>query len=289
MTVNKFVHIKDAIKHSVAVQPQLEASQDTLMQINKTQVAQRFAQATQSYAEHAQIQAQMSQHLWQLMQQYLPQQHWRCLEIGCGTGHLSRHLIHNLSLEEMVLNDIYPAVQQHFDHIAPKERLQWLIGDIETVAWPKSLNLIASSSVLQWMHNLDAVLQQAKHSLAVDGYLCFSSFGPDNLLEIKQLTGHGLQYWDLQHWRKQLDQHGFEVLELSEQIHDVDFAHPKQVLKHLQATGVTATAQSHRWSKASLQQFYADYQQQFSRVSEQGDRNYSLRYHPIYGIARRRK
>ena len=59
------------------------------------------------------------------------------------------------------------------------------------------------------------------------------------------------------------------------------FDDPKSVLQHLKATGVTATAKSHRWTKQSLQQFYLDYQQFY------GEQGFSLTYHPIYVIARR--
>lgn len=278
--MNKYLQIK----RSAA-----EVDTDTAI-LDKRQIAQRFAQATQSYAQHAQIQAQVSQHLWQLMAQYLPiAQQWRCLEIGCGTGHLSRQLMQHLQFEQLYLNDIYAAVQQHFQHTQSAQQLTWLIGDIEKVAWPEALNLIASSSVLQWMQDLDAVLAQAHQCLEEDGFLCFSSFGPENLYQIKQLTGHGLLYWDLAQWRQQLTEHGFEILHLSEQHRDMHFAHPKAVLKHLQATGVTATAQDFRWSKRSLQQFYTDYQAQFSDIAANGERRYSLRYHPIYGIVRKIK
>jgi len=83
-----------------------------------------------------------------------------------------------------------------------------------------------------------------------------------------------------------LTQTGFDVLHLSEQIKTLHFSHPKQVLQHLKATGVTATSASHRWTKHSLQQFYQDYQQ-FSEMDPQGRAQYTLSYHPIYCIARR--
>ena len=77
----------------------------------------------------------------------------------------------------------------------------------------------------------------------------------------------------------------FEILHLSEHIETLMFPHPKHILQHLKATGVTATASKHRWTKQSLQKFYQDYQQ-FSQVNQAGECLYTLSYHPIYCIAR---
>ena len=61
--------------------------------------------------------------------------------------------------------------------------------------------------------------------------------------------------------QQQLQENGFEILLIQQAYKQAYFDHPKSVLQHLKATGVTATAQSHRWTKQSLQQFYSDYQQ----------------------------
>ena len=118
------------------------------------------------------------------------------------------------------------------------------------------------------------------------GFFCFSTFGEWNLQEIKTLTGQGLDYVNLDQLREKLQNQGFEVLHLSEQIEYLDFATPKQILQHLKATGVTATASSFRWTKHSLERFYQDYQQ-FSQLDTSGQIHYRLSYHPIYCIARR--
>jgi len=131
------------------------------------------------------------------------------------------------------------------------------------------------------MLDLPALLQQIHAALKANAYFGFSTFGPDNLTEIKKLTGQGLNYIDLQSLKRQLEQQDFQVLFIEQEVKQIYFDHPKSVLQHLKATGVTATAKSHRWTKQSLQQFYIDYQQFYD---EQGFR---LTYHPIYVIARR--
>ena len=253
-------------------------------QIDKSRVALRFAQAGQSYTEHAVVQKQICQHLMQLMSNHLPAKpQARVLEIGCGSGNLSHLLMQNLHIDYLILNDLYAAVQQHFPEQA---QIEWLIGDIEQLALPQNLNLVTSSSALQWMTDLPAMFQKVAKALQSEGYFCFSIFGQQNLKEIKTLTGQGLEYHALPELQQALEQAGFEVLQLSEQVSTLAFAHPKQVLKHLKATGVTATSVQYRWTKQSLQKFYQDYQQ-FSQIDEFGQPHYCLSYHPIYCIARR--
>lgn len=261
------------------------------MKIDSLSIAQRFAKAGQSYHAHAIVQKQIAQQLAEYMQQYLSEYcpryiSGRYLEIGCGSGHLSQILLQQNSYFQPTTyycNDLYSEVQQHF---AVDTRLHWLIGNIERLVLPGQLDLIVSSSALQWMQDIDALLEKMHAALKPHAFLCFSSFGADNLNQIKRLTGQGLDYLSLEQWQVKLQQHGFEVILLRDQVETLYFEHPLDVLKHLKATGVTATAQQYRWSKQSLQQFYQDYQALSSKDMHQ-QLQYPLSYHPLYCIARR--
>ena len=249
------------------------------MSIDKALVAQRFAKAGQSYIEQAVVQKQISAQLFEYLKMYCPQSLPSVLEIGCGSGNLT-HLFHSyFQVDQLFLNDLYEDVDQHFSTI---ENIAWLIGDIEQLTLPQSLDAVISSSALQWMTDLPTLLHRIHDALKPNAYFGFSTFGSDNLTEIKQLTGQGLNYISLEFLKRQLEQQNFEVLLIEQEVKQIYFDHPKAVLQHLKATGVTATAKSHRWTKQSLQQFYSDYQQFYD---EQGFR---LTYHPIYVIARRK-
>ena len=67
----------------------------------------------------------------------------RVFEIGCGSGNLTRLLVESFQIEDLVLNDLYAEVQQHFNH---EEHVKWLIGDVETLEFPQQLNMIVSGS-----------------------------------------------------------------------------------------------------------------------------------------------
>ncbi|TCM68046.1 malonyl-CoA O-methyltransferase [Acinetobacter calcoaceticus] len=255
-----------------------------MLSIDTGKVAQRFAQASQSYQAQAVVQKHIAAQLMQHMQQHLSfVELTRVFEIGCGSGNLSHLFMQQFQTKQLLLNDLYPEVQQHFD---AQHAITWCIGDIEKINLAQGLDLVMSSSALQWINDIDALLARLHQAIHAEGYLCFSSFGADNLKQIKTLTGRGLDYLSMAQWQDKLSQLGFEVVHLSEAEELIYFEHPLHVLKHLKATGVTATAQQHRWTKQSLQQFYQDYHQ-FAVTDVQGKLQYPLSYHPIYCIARR--
>ena len=248
------------------------------MSIDKALVAQRFAKAGQSYVEQAVVQKQISAQLFEYLKSYCPKTFDSVLEIGWGSGNLTHLFQTHFQFDQLFLNDLYEDVDQHFSTI---ENIAWLIGDIEQLHLPQSLDAVISSSALQWMADLPALLHRIHDALKPNAYFGFSTFGSDNLTEIKQLTGQGLNYYSSEVLKQKLEESGFEIVFIEEEQKHLYFDHPKSVLQHLKATGVTATAKSHRWTKQSLQQFYSDYQQFHD---EQGFR---LTYHPIYVIARR--
>ena len=157
------------------------------LNIDKAQVAQRFEKVGQSYTQHAVVQKQICQHLVQLMQNYLSKTKLdRVFEIGCGSGNLSHLLMQNFQFNQLILNDLYPEVQQHFSESQP---LQWLIGDIEQLQFPQNLEVVVSSSALQWIFDLDAIFNQCANTLIGEGYFFFFFFEQQNLTNIKALTG----------------------------------------------------------------------------------------------------
>ena len=273
-----------------------------LLHLDPLQIAKRFSQAGQSYDEHAIIQKKIAIKLMQLMTEYNcfdrePVDHKRIFEIGCGSGNLTKLYTEHHSFHQIYLNDLYPEVKQHFENISFKKNdlekngfktqqlLAWCIGDAEKISFPNELNLIVSSSAIQWMQDLNGLLNKVNQALVKQGLFCFSTFGTHNLKEVKALTQQGLSYLDMNEIQQKLEDQGFEILHISEHVDTLNFKHPKHVLQHLKATGVTATASKFRWTKQSLEDFYQGYRQ-FIRTDEHENLVYPLSYHPIYVIAR---
>ncbi|MCF8998857.1 malonyl-ACP O-methyltransferase BioC [Acinetobacter nectaris] len=255
-----------------------------MVSISKQQVQQRFARAKDSYTQHATAQYEICEYLAALIQSYVGKALPQLFEVGCGSGLLTHRLLDGLNVDRYIVNDIYPEIESFFRNIP---HVELCIGDAEMIDFPKENNAIVSSSALQWMHDLPQFFQKVHESLEAQGWFIFSIFGPENLKEIKSLTGQGLAYSSSAYLKQQLIQHGFDVLHVEENKIVLDFLKPLSVLKHLKATGVTANTNGFAWTKNTLKKFDSDYTEQFSYSRADDLKHYPLTYHPIYIVARR--
>lgn len=256
--------------------------------LNKLTVKQRFKKATATYDEHALIQKKTCMELAQTMDQLIDQKTWdRVLEIGCGTGGLTQEILKYSAINTLYLNDLYEDINdlKSADWLE-KVDVRSFIGDIEQLELPLKLDLVISSAAFQWMIDLPTLLQKIHNVLNHNGYLVFSTFGTDNLREIKQLTGQGLDYHETHVLQRFLMDLGFEFVAMKYESQQLQFNHPREVLQHLKNTGVTAVGQ-HRWTKSSLAQFYQDYQK-FADFSYSAQPSYPLTYSPIQCIVRKK-
>lgn len=257
-------------------------SSDNLGKQADTQaIAKRFDQAYHSYRTHAAVQADMARRLMASLVARSQRTHFgRVLEIGCGSGLLTDEFAKVCTADEMYLNDLYPQI-----HHNPKPaqladaHYQYLIGDARELTLPDGLELIISGAVMQWMYPLDRLMDKLYQSLGAGGYVAISTFGPQNLWQIKHLTGQGLTYHSIDELSEILTQAGFETDMMMDYEQTLSFDTPMAVLRHLQQTGVTATASQFRWTKQRLQAFCRDY---YAMSDGQG---VVLTYQPIIMIA----
>lgn len=245
------------------------------------QVAQRFAKAHHSYADAAVVQAGICTRLVQMLGEQACESHFaRTLEIGCGAGGLTHQFLANFTTDTLYLNDLYDDVVYNNLTISP-EKCQFLIGDINTLPLPDTLDLVLSASALQWIYPLDRLLDRLAQALKTNGLLAIGSFAQQNLWQMRTLTGVGLDYYTTDALAELVERSGFEILSLIDYLEMLHFKTPRAVLKHLQATGVTGGAQF-VWTKATLEKFYDKYQ------SLAEDAGVPLTYHPVLMIARKK-
>lgn len=258
----------------------------------KKTIAHHFATA-KDYDQHAKIQQQVCHHL--LNNIALTQQR-SVLEIGAGTGQMTRLLAANIQSHHWVINELCAERKAVLQSILPKANI--LIGDAESIQLftdPNLMNpnliehsLIVSANTVQWFDNpLNFIKQSAKY-LQAGGQLVFNTFTPDNFLQIKRLTGQGLHYPATSEWKLALKDAGFEKIRLSIQRFDVAFTNPYAVLKHMKLTGVSTNQalssindKSFTWNKSRLKQFEQDYWQQFSALDKEGQPYVHLTYEAL--------
>ena len=245
----------------------------------KQHIARHFAQAS-DYDHHASIQQQVCE---LLLTRIADTHQDSVLEVGAGTGQMTRLLAENIDSQQWTVNELATKQLPILQEILPTARL--IAGDAEQIDLGSNHSLIVSANAVQWFDNPLHFIQQSYERLASGGQLLLNTFTSNNFLQIKALTGQGLEYPPVDAWQLALEASGFEQIKLSTHRFDLPFSKPYAVLKHMQLTGVstnqTAISSNNmpfRWTKARLQQFEREYWQQFSARDEKGEPCVNLTY-----------
>lgn len=203
------------------------------------------------------------------------------MEIGIGTGFLTRHLAARYPGAEWWFNDLVPAAFERIPHCLSQVHI--LPGDAEELTFPTGLDLLASASTVQWFDAPARFIRKSANALRNGGILAISTFGRNNFAELRALTGTGLPYPDLSQWRKWLEQEGFRILTMSEWRCRLCFPGVRELLLHLRDTGVNGNTSVHIATPAQMFEFERRYRCSFSEA----DARLPLTYHPILFLAQK--
>lgn len=250
------------------------------MSIDKKQVAARFRKRVDTYHKQAAAQRLIATLFTQKMLQKMPTTFHNVLEIGCGTGIFSELLLNNFAIGHIDLNDFFVEIKERLLPLAQKLAVpcNFMIGDFEGLDFEGSTyyDLIASTSTFQWFAHIDLALSKIHRLLNKEGLLAFTTYGPDNFIE---LTAHGvnsLNYLPLQALKEVVSKN-FEILFCDEIKIKMAFDSVNSMLRHLQATGVNSVGYKSGTSFRSI----------MSKVKSNSAGKYQLTYHAQFVIAKK--
>lgn len=243
--------------------------------MNKFLIEKRFRKGLPTYDEQADAQTWAARSIADRVSTLFPKGCTKLLEIGCGTGILTEKMVQQTPIKELYLNDIVresevvvtdklvsvPANNYLKPSSGHAPDIHFLHGDAEIISFPPLLDAVVSTSTIQWFNDLPAFFIKAYQSLKPGGWFCASTFGPNNLLEINQLTGIGLSYPDAHTLSKWLECR-FTKVQMNEHELILAFDSPKEVLKHLKHTGVTGIKER-TWTPSTLRTFENNYRAHF--------------------------
>ena len=237
-----------------------------------TLVAQRFSASARSYDETAYIQPIVAQHLLE----HISLKPQTILEIGCGTGGLSAHLIKKFPDSKIILSDISEQMLSVCRQNIGKIPAYRVVDADNIPADIGSFDLIISNLALQWVMNLPSVLQNLIKALNPGGTLCFSILGDKNFKEWRSLLEkygvlsglHDYPSKDSFCWPAPYK--GSVAEEFLQENHNsgADF------LKKLKKIGASTARKGHRPIPASAMK-------QILKVTENG---FTVSYHVLYGM-----
>lgn len=216
---------------------------------NKQGIRRNFARRAATYDAHAQVQRLMADELLH-----------RCgiqaaraqsiLEIGCGTGYLTRELRRMNPGAVLVAVDLDVAlVQTARARLNGASSAVWLVADGETLARGR-FDLIISNSTFQWFSKPGETLKKYGERLTPGGTLAFAAMGPRTFQELGAslkiaAAGQGghfdipaADFLGQKTWEDLLRQAGFGEVRTISELLVIDFPSVRDFLKSIQATGV---------------------------------------------------
>lgn len=239
--------------------------------VDKHLVAGRFLRSHDTYDSNATVQRRVARRLFGLWRDAgLPAPGSRIIEIGAGTGLLTRLYLPELETCDVELWDLAPCD-------IPGCRVRRCDAESAIACLGGEVDCIASSSTLQWFSDASAFISNASRCLRSGGILAISTFGPGNMAELTSVIGPSLRYHDLDSLVAAAGD--FDVVSSLEMHDTLTFPDVPSVIRHLRLTGTNSTA-----SGPSAVAMARKLLRHYPHV----DGTYPLTYHSIYLVLKRK-
>jgi malonyl-CoA O-methyltransferase len=227
--------------------------------LNDENLIDSFSKHAKTYDRYAQLQKSMAERLASLLPIPLPE---KVLEIGCGTGLFTRHLL-TQPIGQLILNDIAPGMLEILSSsLTLPKNTTISSGNAERVHFLKT-DLICANAVFQWFQNPQETLKKLSQSLSRNGGMIFSTFGPRTLIEFREAANlmSPIDLYENTTWQKMIRDAGFTIRFSDIEIRKTFFSSTLMLLKNLQQIGA---APIHMMKTGGLRKLMRDYDHQFS-------------------------
>jgi len=147
------------------------------------EIADRFGARAAGYEAHATLQAQVARRLAEHLSDLDAP---AVLELGCGTGLLSRHLVVRYPDGRFVLTDASPAMlavcRRNLEG-TDETHLRFEVMDAGKVPGEDGFDLIITSMTLHWLSDPVGALERLRARLSPGGVVMFAGLGPNCFAE----------------------------------------------------------------------------------------------------------
>lgn len=205
--------------------------------IDKQRVGERFGRHRDSYDSAAGVQERITGRMCRMLEKHGVQPGNDNLEIGCGSGMLSRRLAAMMpDGAHLRLWDISgPAPLA-----APGVSFSQCDAELAIMqAHEASFDLIATASTVQWFNSPTRFLRECARTLRPEAWLAIATFADGNLPEVADATGRSLPLLSAGQWAGILPE-GLEIIDTEEYHDSLTFNSAIDVFRHLRATGVNS-------------------------------------------------
>ncbi|WP_339050456.1 malonyl-ACP O-methyltransferase BioC [Rickettsiella endosymbiont of Xylota segnis] len=159
-----------------------------IIQLDQTQIAQRFNKAASTYDPVAVLQQQVGKSLLERLQGIRCQPQ-TILDLGCGTGYFEAFLKKLYPTAKIIGLDKSNGMLAQAQVKEKKYQLtdiHWVNGNAENLPFSDhSFELVYSNLMLHWSNDFIKSLKEIRRILKPKGLLLFSMVGPDTLQELR--------------------------------------------------------------------------------------------------------
>lgn len=245
------------------------------MQIDNKHIKKQFEKSMQDYDQNATVQMLMAMKMVIELTK-ISKTFENVLELGSGTGVLTKQLARELNFKNYFANDLVEKSKNYVQKFIPQST--FYCGNALKIKPTKKADLIVSNAMFQWFPSLEKAIQTIKSNLKNEGILAFSTFSPNNFKEITDLTGLSLQYRTQEEIEKILKVEGFKILYSEQFSEELKFKTPLELLAHMKKTGVNSLSEK-TWTITKVKEFCDKYTKKYP--------NAKLTYSPIIIIAQK--
>lgn len=156
--------------------------------IDKQQVKFHFSKNASNYDQYAHVQKKMKDILIEFMLQNNKDtlKVKNVLEIGCGTGYLTRALTELFPSAHITAVDIAPGMITEIKPKFKNNSVDFICGDIEEMNLNNTYDIIISNATFQWFNYMPITIKKLYTALTPNGMLCFSIFGKYTFRELNE-------------------------------------------------------------------------------------------------------
>ena len=256
--------------------------------IDKGQLAAHFGRRVRSFDEATPLQAQMAAALVSKAQvHFAGRTVASVLELGCGTGRMTRQLARAFPQARMTAVDISPGMIGHAQASIAGVDFRVADAEVHLLHDPGDYDLIVSNAAAQWFEDAATTFARARARLSPGGLLAFATFGDQTFRELRRAfelayaaTGlaaveHVVPMRSAEAWRR-----AFPDADIVERITTKVFPDVTAFLRSVQEAGAVNSLSGRRFlSRAVLRAMIERYTELYRIASHPG---VTATYHIVY-------
>jgi malonyl-CoA O-methyltransferase len=157
------------------------------MMIANNEISKAFNQQALEYERAAVVQQEIGERLFERLQ-YMKISPQHILDLGCGTGKLSRQLRLKYPKAQIIGLDLaYDMLLQAKQKQNWRRKWSLVAADMTHLPFVNGVfDLVFANQAIHWSHSMLSVFRELNRVMKVNGCLMFTTLGPDTFKELKK-------------------------------------------------------------------------------------------------------